>query len=473
MAKTRIPGAVQPGIKWGPFTLRIPFIHLRVAIPELLQGFAVAGATGLALVPLLTASFGLTFEEAVVMCMFHSLLISASWFFFGDPYAPGWLTPALPFVFAFVLGGGGTHAEQFQAMTALSLNFAAILIILGLTGLGAKLVDWVPNVLKGGIILGAAIAAFLRVFDLSDPSNALAQAPIAASAALALCMFLTFSKPFHAIAARFSPLQKLASYGLLPAFVVAGVVGFFTSEFDFVIRNGLLDVVGNATTLWEKSSPMVIGWPSLELMLKSMPLAIITYILFFGDLVTGDEMVNNARALRADEKIEIDNTRAHLSTGIRNVAMSVVAPFFGTQGILWTGVQVVILKRWVQGRDKMDSLYDGISSYYVLGIPLLFIVLPIVSLLQPLLPIALAVTLILTGFACATLSLSLVKDNTERGAMVLTAIALSLFEPWIGLLVGLATILLIVGPQVFVPESKPTASERMKDAGNESAKGPA
>ncbi len=463
MAKIRENGAVQPGIKWGPFTLRIPFIHIRIAIPELMQGFAVAGATGLALVPLLTSSFGLTFEEAVVMCMFHSLLISASWFFFGDPYAPGWLTPALPFVFAFVLGGGGTHAEQFQAMTALSLNFAAILIILGLTGLGSKLVQWVPSVLKGGIILGAAFAAFLRVFDMEDPANALAQAPIAAGAALALCLFLTFSKPFHALAANFPALQKLASYGLLPAFIAAGIIGFLTGEFDFVIRNGILDVAGNSVSLWEKASPMVIGWPSLQLMLTSLPLAFITYILFFGDLVTGDEMVNNASALRPDETVEINNTRAHLSTGIRNAGMSIVAPFFGTQGILWTGVQVVILKRWVQGRDKMDSLYDGISSYYVLGIPVLFMVLPIVTLLQPLLPVALAITLILTGFACATLALNLVKDATERGAMVLTAIALSLFEPWVGLLIGLAAIVMIVGPQIFIPEKKTSNEKKLKN----------
>lgn len=475
MARIRQAGSVQPGIKWGPFTLRIPFVHLRIAIPELLQGLAVAGATGLALAPMMVASFGLSFEEAVVMCMYHSLLISASWFLFGDPYAPGWLTPALPFIFTFVLGTGGTPIEQFQAMTALSLNFAAVLILLGVTGLGARLVQWVPSVLKGGIILGAALAAFIRVFDLSDPTNALTLAPIAASVGLALCLFLTFSRPFHAIAANFSPLQKLASFGLLPAFVVAGVVGFFTGEFNFEIRGGLLDVPANAASLWQKTSPFVIGWPSFDVMLKALPLALITYILFFGDVVTGDEMVDNARALRPDEKIELDGTRAHLATGIRNAAMGVVAPFFGTQGVLWTGVQVVILKRWVQGRDKMDSLYDGISSYYVIGVPILFIVLPIVTLLQPLLPIALAITLILTGFACATLSLSLVTDNTERGAMVLTAIALAIFEPWLGLLVGLAAIVMIVGPQVFLQQRRPATAapiktEAAKPAGADVAK---
>lgn len=88
------------------------------------------------------------------------------------------------------------------------------------------------------------------------------------------------------------------------------------------------------------------------------------------------------------------------------------------------------------------------------GLPFLFMILPFVSLLQPLLPVALAVTLILTAFACATLALSLVTDATERGAMVITAMAFSLFEPWLGLLLGIATIIGLCGLRVF---TKPLA----------------
>lgn len=450
MLTVRREGEIQPGIKWGPFVLRIPFIHARFALPEFLQGICVAGATGLALVPVMTASFGLTFEEAVTMAMFHTLLISSAWFFFGDPVAPGWLTPALPFIFAFVLGGGNTPEEQFQLMTALSLNFAALLLILGTTGLGAKLIAWVPNVLKGGIILGAAVAAFIRIFDPNDAAAALNLTPIAAIASLALCMFLTFSKPFQRQAAQMPILAKIAGLGLLPAFLVAGFVGYFTGEMQFNIQSGLLDVPAHAATLWQKASPLVIGWPDTAMFLSALPLAFITYILFFGDVVTAEEMIKNSQPMRKDEKLDVNSNRLHMSTGIRNAAMAVVAPFFGTQGVLWTGIQVIVLKRWATGRDKVDSIFDGISAYYVYGFPVLFIVLPIVTLLQPLLPIALAVTLLLTGFACATLALTTVTDTTERGAMVLTAMAFALFDPWTGLLAGLATILVVVGPQVFL-----------------------
>jgi hypothetical protein len=457
MRSKRPEGEVQPGVKWGPFTMRIPLIHLRFLLADMLQGLAVAGATGLALVPYFTALLGLSFEEAVVMAMFHSLLISFSWMFFGDPYAPGWLTPAVPFVVAFITAPAyiGDHTAQFQVMTALSLNFAFILIVLGMTGLGAKLITVVPNVLKGGIILGAAIAAFLRVTKDGDAANIFQSAPIAGTLGVFVCLVFAFSKPLHVLAAGNTFLAKVLGFGLLPGFVIAGTVGLITGEFDYNIRWELLDVTGASVSLWGKASPFVIGWPPIETFLASFPLALITYILFFGDVITGNELIEQAQKSRSDEKLELNTSRAHMATGIRNALMGLVAPFFGTQGVLWTGIQVVILKRWSQGREKVDSIFDSIGSFYAFGLPFLFIFLPLVTLLEPLLPLALAVTLILTAFACATLALSLVEDATERGAMLITAMAFSVFEPWLGLLVGLITVTALCGFEVFVPDKEP------------------
>ncbi|MFT6286850.1 MAG: hypothetical protein ACJA09_001602 [Alcanivorax sp.] len=453
----RPEGEVQPGVKWGPFIMRIPLIHLRFSLADMLQGLAVAGATGLALVPYFTTLLGLSFEEAVVMAMFHSVLISFSWMLFGDPYAPGWLTPAVPFVVAFITAPAyiGDHTAQFQVMTALSLNFAFILIVLGMTGLGAKLITVIPNVIKGGIILGAAIAAFLRVTKDGDAANVFQSAPIAGTLGVFVCLVFAFSKPLHVLAAGNTVLAKVLGFGLLPGFVIAGTVGFMTGEFDYNIRWELLDVAGASVSLWGKASPFVIGWPPVATFLASFPLALITYILFFGDVITGNELIQQAQKSRSDEKLELNSSRAHMATGIRNALMGIVAPFFGTQGVLWTGIQVVILKRWSQGRGKVDSIFDSIGSFYAFGLPFLFIFLPLVTLLEPLLPLALAVTLILTAFACAALALSLVEDATERGAMLITAMAFSVFEPWLGLLVGLITVTALCGFEVFAPDKKP------------------
>lgn len=456
MLAKRAEGDVQPGVKWGPFTLRLPLIHLRFRLGDMLQGMAVAGATGLALVPYFMGLLGLGFEEAVVMAMFHSLLISFSWIFFGDPYAPGWLTPAIPFVVAFITTPVylGDHTSQFQAMTALSLNFAFILILLGVSGLGAKLLQLVPNVLKGGIILGAAVAAFMRVTKDGDPANIFQSAPIAGTLGVLMCMMFAFSKPLLALAQRKPGLAKIVGLGLLPGFIVAGIVGLFTGEFEYNIRWQLLDVISATNSLWQKASPFHIGWPSMGMFLSSFPLALITYILFFGDVITGNEMIEEAQKARSDEKLEINNSRAHMATGIRNILMGLTSPFFATQGVLWTGIQVILLKRWAEGRGKVDSFFDSIGSFYALGLPILFVLLPLVTLLEPLLPLALAVTLILTAFACATLALSLVDDATERGAMVITAMAFSVFDPWLGLLVGVIAIAVLCGPGVFKPKEQ-------------------
>ena len=59
--------------------------------------------------------------------------------------------------------------------------------------------------------------------------------------------------------------------------------------------------------------------------------------------------------------------------------------------------------------------------------------------LKPLLGIALSLTLVLTGFACAYIAMAIPKNNTSRGAVVLIGAALAFFEPWIGLLIGIAT----------------------------------
>lgn len=455
MPSERLSGQPQPGIKWGPFTLRIPFIHMRLSLPDLFQGFAVAGATGMALVPYFMALLGMTFEEAVVMAMIHSTLISTAWLVFGEPYAGGWLTPAVPFVVAFITAPvyGGDPTTMFQAMTALTINFALILFVLGVTGLGAKLQQIVPNVFKGGIILGAAIAAFLRVTKDGDVANVFQSAPIAGTLGVVICLVFAFSRPLQLLAANKPGLAKILSFGLLPGFIVAGVVGYFTGEFEYNIRWELLNVFAVMGDVFAKASPFSIGWPSLDMYLSAFPLALITYILFFGDLVTGNEMIAQAQPERPDEKLDINNTRTHLSTGIRNVVMGITSPFFATQGVLWTGIQVILLKKWTTNKASQNSFFDNVSSFYILGLPVMYILLPLTTLLQPLLPVALAVTLILTAFACATLALSMVSDPTERGAMVITAMAFSLFDPWQGLLIGLFSIVALCGFKVFTEQS--------------------
>ena len=125
--------------------------------------------------------------------------------------------------------------------------------------------------------------------------------------------------------------------------------------------------------------------------------------------------------------------------------MGIMAPIFPTQGVLLTGMHVVLVQRWRHGREYVDSLFSGISSFYLLGLPIMFLLLPIVTLLTPMMSIALSVTLVMTGFACAFVALSMPQTAEERGVAVLTGASLALMEPWLGLLIGVVAAYSLVG----------------------------
>lgn len=430
------------GIRWGLFTARIPFLHVRWYWAEGLQGILVAAATGMALVPVFTAYFGLSFEQAVAASMVHSLLLISAILIFGEPYCPGWITPALPLVLTFVLGGFASVAERWQAMVALSLDFALIVGILGITGMGRRFMRWLPPALKAGIILGAAIAAFKRVF-IDDAERYLLAQPVSTTIACVVCLLLTFSLPVQRWKERYPWLMKLASLGLLPGFLLAALVGPLVGEIQYDVQWGLL--IPPVHEVWAIASPFAVGWPSPQLMLQCLPLALVGYVILFGDLVTGNAVLNEAAPSRPDDPIDLNPTRSHLSLAVRNLVMAVVAPFFPTQGSLWTGVHVVVVNRWKQGKEQMDQLFSGIASYYFMGIPLLFCMLPLLTGLKPLMGIALSLTLVLTGFACAYVAMAIPRNATERGVVLLTGMALALFEPWQGLLLGIVATLLLLG----------------------------
>lgn len=435
-------GANRKGWRWGPFTLRLPLYHTRMQWPEFLQGIALASATTLALVPLMMAFFGLSFEQAIAMSFMHGFLIGITPILFGEPYAPGWVTPALPLVIAFALVGYDSPVERIQAMVALTLTFTALVTFLGLTGLGRRFMLWLPAALKAGIVIGAAIASFQQVFVNRAEEGLLSQ-PVTITVAISVCMIFLFSIPFRILKLRSRPLMLLAGLGLLPGFLAGALIGPLVGEVEYNIRwewfiPPLLDT-------WHQVSPLVIGWPSLEMYLAAIPLAVITYILLFGDLVTANEIIRDASKERPDEHIDIDTTRTHLALAIRNAVMAITAPFFPTQGSVWSGVQVVIVQRWRQGPKAMDSLHSGIHSYYLMGVPFIFFILPLLTALQPLMEMALALTLVLTGFACAYIAMVLARHPVERGVALMTGAGLAFFEPWLGLLIGVVASLVLIG----------------------------
>ena len=432
------------GLKWGPFTLRIPFIHLRFRAGEFFQGMVISGATAFAAVPI-AMGLGLTFEEGVALSFIAGTLIGAGPIFFGEPMAPGWVTPAVPIVIAAFAAKGQFNGVYdpavFQFMAAMCIEFTLLLFIMGITGWGKKLIEIIPNGLKAGIILGAALAAFYQVF-VTDLDKLMIQ-PISMGLAISLCVITTFSEPFKKLALNNKFFKIVGSLGLLPGFVLAALVAFLLNEVTFNIEWGFRfpDVV----SLFNRTSPLAIGFPSIDMYLEAIPLVVIGYTLLFGDLITGTEVLNDAQTQRPDEPLDVNLDRSHLSVAMRNFLGLLVNPFFPTQGALWTGVHVVVAERWKKGPKEMPSIFDGLGSYYLMGIPFLYVTLPFITLMKPLMQMALTLTLILTGFACAYVAMAIPKKNSEMASALLIAVFITFFSAWIGLLIGILLSIFVVG----------------------------
>jgi hypothetical protein len=191
---------------------------------------------------------------------------------------------------------------------------------------------------------------------------------------------------------------------------------------------------------------------------QAVPLALAAYVIGFGYIITGTAIVNDAAAHRPDEVIPIDERRTHLSVGLRNLGVAVTGgAFFPLQGPIWTGATVVVAERYRRGRQAMDSLFGGIFSYYFFGIPFFFFVAPLIELFRPALDIALSLTLILTGFACAYVALSMPIGRIERGLAVLIGIVIMYFSTLIGLALGFVLTAALLGKDAWREPAPHTA----------------
>ena len=421
--------AEKRGWRWGPFTLCIPFLHLKVVPSQMIQGLVVASGTSMIMAPVLIGYFGLSFEEAVALIMLANTVLCASFIIFGEPFAPGMLTPAFPLALTFIVSSFPEGPERFQAMTALSICLAGILLFFSLTGLSRRVMASLPAALKAGIIFGAAISALDRIF-VKDVSL-FASHPFSATTALIVALLFTFSSPIQQLRAKNALVDAICSLGLLPGFVAAALVGMAAGEVQFDIQWGwLLPPVGD---MLAKVSPLSIGWPPVSMYLQVLPLAFVAYVIVFGDFITGSEMIRSAQPARADDPIDLDFERTQVAVAARNGISAVIAPLFPFQGVLWTGVHAVVVQAWACGRDKVVDLRSGIGSYYVYGLPFIYLCWPWISLIKPLMSIALMLTLALTAFACFMVAAPLVKKPLEMVCALVIGYMLAMFDVWTAL----------------------------------------
>ena len=121
---------------------------------------------------------------------------------------------------------------------------------------------------------------------------------------------------------------------------------------------------------------------------------------------------------------------------------------------LWAGGTIAIAERYKHGRKAMDSIYGGAGSF-IIAMFLASLFLPIISVLKPVLPTALSLTLLVQGFACCYIAMDMVKSKEERGVAGIMALFLATKGAAWGLAVGII-LHFVVGIRETAPAQIPT-----------------
>ncbi|MBA1334603.1 MAG: hypothetical protein HPY66_2507 [Firmicutes bacterium] len=428
-------GAEQPFIPLGIFKLRLPFIHYRWEWPEALQALLMC-ATCLGAIPVLTEVLGVSFEIALTMVIINGALYNLH-VLLGDPVVPGWITPAIPLTIAY-LTQYPIGPERTQALIALQLLVGIFFVLMGITGAAKKLINWVPDSIKAGILLGAGMAA---VIGEVKPGGRFEQFPITILIGGLLALFFLFSRRFKEWRRQSKAIDSIAKYGMLPALAIALIIGPIVKELPipqiewevFVPRFG---------ELFREVTPFGIGFPALRLFVAALPMLFAAYIIAFGDFVTSKALITEADEVRKDEKIDFNENRSNLISGFRNIIQAFISPYTQLCGPLWAAVTAAVSERYKDGRDSMDSIFSGMGTFRIMtfvGVSLM----PIVSLIRPVLPVALSLTLLVQGFVCTRIAMDIVKTNEQKGVAGVMGAVLAIKGAAWGLAAGILLYLLV------------------------------
>ncbi|WP_199256805.1 hypothetical protein [Alteribacillus sp. YIM 98480] len=457
MKKERQYGDIHPGIKWGPFTMRLPGAHINITPSQHIQGGLLLLATCGSVTPLMMQFFEVSFEVAWTVSLVMLFWVLAQTFLFGDVYAAGAITSGLPLTIVF-MNAFTPGVEAIHAMFAVTFIVAILFFFFGITKLGEKFNRLVPNSLKAGVIMGAAIAAFQSELDR------LPEMPFSLITAWIIVLILMFSIPFSKLPSNKMKLSATAN-ALLVALIGGGIAGFISGEVRFDLSWGFfVPPIGEtlaSLSVWS------IGLPSWDIFIAAIPISLMIYVLAFGDLLVAHTLLKDADSARKDEKIDINPTRSHYTLALRNIAQLLTAgPLLWVHGPIWTGVQVFLIERYKKGRHVMDSIFTGPFNFYLLAIPL-GLLLPIIGIIMPLFPVALSVTLLLTGFACAYVAMSMVENNTSRGVVLIIGMLTAFQGPAWGMGIGIVLCLILIGKkeEKNISEAKADEAELDKKTG--------
>ena len=135
--------------------------------------------------------------------------------------------------------------------------------------------------------------------------------------------------------------------------------------------------------------------------------------------------------------IDVSADRTNVCCGIRNIIECLFSPTCTMSGPLWTAMTVTVAERYKSGKENMYSIFGGACTFNTTKV-ICCTIIPLMALIRPALPLAMALTLMIQAFGSFYVALSMCRTNIERGVAGITggAIAASA-NPAYGLLIGI------------------------------------
>lgn len=439
--KNRIEGQEAPFLPLGPFKLRLPFWHYRFEWPDYLQGLLMC-AVDLAAIPLLAELLGMPFEAAIAIVLLNGLLYLTH-HLLGDPVIPGWITPAIPLLMAYVqifpMG-----PERVQALMAFQLLLGILSIFLGITKLANKVVHIIPSSIKSGIIIGAGVSAITSVFKDGSKFDLF---PYTISIAVGIAFYLIYSQHFAQLREKYKAAAIIGKLGIFPIIILAVIVAPLFKESAWpTIEWGITQP--DFTLMFSRYTVFGVGFPPLSMFISAIPTVVAAYIVLFGDVLKTEAILLEASHERTDEKIDYNPNRAHLIFGGRNSIMSFIGPDVTMSGPVWAAMQVVMAERYKQGKQAMNSIFGGAGSFRW-GTNTGLLLLPIVCLVKPILGVALTLTLVIQGFVSVRIGVLEARSQKDLGiAGIIAGVLVAKGAGW-AFAIGIFLALLLYGKNFF------------------------
>ena len=448
MLKQRVDGQETPYWPAGPFKIRLPFIHYKIEWPDYFQGLLMC-AVDLAAIPLMTELLGMPFEVALAVVILNGLFYLLH-HLLGDPVIPGWITPAIPLLMAYC-ASFPEGPERIHALISFQLLLGIFAIGIGASGLAHRVVAAIPQAIKSGVIIGAGIAAVMTVFKVDGRFDTY---PITISVAAGIAFYVIFSRHFARLKASNTLFNMIGKLGIFPIVVLAIVIAPTVGETSWPeIEWGFSSP--DFATLWAEYTVFGLGMPPLEMFISCIPTVLAAYIVLFGDVLQSRAILKEADNERPDEVVEYSPDRAHMIFGARNSVMSIIGPDVAMCGPLWAAMHVVIVERFSQGKKAMYSIFGGAGSFrWGTNTGLLF--MPIVTLVQPILGVALALTLLIQGYVSVRIGVMEARSQRDLGIAGIVAAVLATRGATWAFAVGVVLCLLVYGRDFFRGEKDTT-----------------